>query len=260
MSETTALAPSTLSRLAALAALASAACGGAYGSGTPAAMPPPDASPAAGNPPRVLAFDVRGSPVAGGGLLAVSGVNLEATSTVTFGGVPAAVVDVTPGSTAVLTVMVPPAALPGGAADAFVDVVVRNHDGQSSTLAPPTSRDGTSWPANFHYGAAPVVTGFDPTSGEGLQMTVTGSAFSADTTGPRAGMRVVLTGPSIVSLQLPRCPDAAEPACLGGVVSPSETSVLATVPAGQLRSGEYAVTVVNFDGQGARAAGRFVVP
>ncbi|HET9597598.1 MAG TPA: IPT/TIG domain-containing protein [Anaeromyxobacteraceae bacterium] len=210
----------------------------------------------------MLSFDVRGSPAAGGGLLTVAGTNLAVTSAVTFGGVRATVADFTPvgPGTGALTVMVPPASLPAGATDSFVDVVVSNPDGQSSTLAPPSSRDGTPWPANFHYGPAPTVTGFTPASGDGVAVTITGAGFSAETAGPRAGMRVVLSGPSIVSLQLPRCPDASEPACLDGVVSPTTESVLATVPSGQLRPGEYALIVVNFDGQAARAAGTFVVP
>ena len=244
------------SRLAALA-VASAACGGyqAGGSYQPSGTPPTDAAA-----PRVLAFDLRGSPPAGGGALIVSGTGLGATTAVTFGGIPAAVADFTPGAMGMgtLTAIVP--AAPAGADDAFVDVVVTNPDGQSSTLAPPSSRDGTPWPANFHYGPAPAVTGFSPGSGDGVDLTVTGSAFSADTAGPRAGMRVVLSGPSIVSLQLPRCPDATEPACLPGAVSPTATSVIATVPAGQLRSGEYALAVMNFDGQTARASGTFVIP
>jgi hypothetical protein len=241
------------SRLAALAALA-AACGG-YQAGGAYQAPPP----AAAAPPQVLAFDVRGSPPAGGGLLAVSGTGIAATTQVTFGGVPATVADFTEGSTtATLRVIVP--AAPAGAEDAFRDVAVTNPDGQSSTLAPPSSRDGTPWPANFHYGPAPVVSGFSPGSGDGVALTVTGSDFSADTAGVRAGMHVFLTGPSVVSLQLPRCPDASEPACLPGVASPTTTSVLASVPAGQLRSGEYAVVVTNFDGQTGWATGTFVVP
>jgi hypothetical protein len=247
------------SPVAAVAALLSAACGGSYASGgAPAA--PPAAAPA--DPPRVLSFDVRGSPPIGGGLLNVVGSNLGVTSAVTVGGVRATVADFIPGAlgTGVLTVIVPPASLPAGATDAFEDVVVSNPDGQSSTLAPPSSRDGTPWPANFHYGPAPTVTGFTPTSGDGLAVTVTGSAFSAETAGPRAGMRVVLVGPSVVSLQLPRCPDPSEPACLDGVVSPTAASVLASVPSGQLRPGAYVLRVVNFDGQAAEAAGTFVVP
>lgn len=242
---------STRSRLAALAALATA-CGGAYEGGGA----PPSAAPA----PRVLSFSIRGSPPSGGGLLEVGGVGLAATTAVTFGGVPAAVTDFAPGAggTGVLGVIVPP--VPAGAVDAFEDVVVTNPDGQSSTLAPPSARDGTPWPANFHYGPAPVVTGFSPGSGDGAVLTVTGEAFSADLAGPRAGMRVVLSGPSVVSLQLPRCPDATEPACLPGVDSPTPTSVLAAVPSGQLRSGEYGLVVMNFDGQTARAAGTFVIP
>jgi hypothetical protein len=167
------------SPLAAVAALRSAACGGSYSSRSAAAGPSP-----ADPPP---------------GLLNVVGSNLAMTSAVTFGGVRATVADFTSGAlgASVLTVIVPPASLPAGANDAFEDVVVSNPDGQSSTLAPPSSRDGTPWPANFHYGPAPSVSGFTPTSGDGVAVTVTGTGFSAETAGPRAGMRVVLSGPDL---------------------------------------------------------------
>jgi hypothetical protein len=214
-----------------------------------------------GPAPHAIAFDVRGSPPAGGGRLRIRGLDIDASSTVTFEGSPASVVEFTPGFIAgsgVLTVVVPPFTLPPGATDGFASVVVSNADGQSSTRAPDVSADGTPWPANFHYGPPPLVTGFGPSSGAGLDVTITGSGFSSDLAGARAGLQVQLAGPSLAILPIRICPDGADPACLAGEVSPAPTSIVATVPSG-LPPGNYALGVINFDGQ-AGLVGEFDVP
>jgi hypothetical protein len=213
--------------------------------------------------PHVAAFSVRGSPPAGGGLLAVKGQGLLASSTVTIGGIPAMVTEFKsnfPLAGALLTVIVPPSPLPPGVTDGYTDVVVWNPDGQSSTLGPSISPDGTMWPANFHYGPAPVVTGFSPSAGVGLDVTLTGTDFSSDATGARIGLQVLLLGPTFEILQIRECPNAADPACLADVVSPSPTSLVANIPSSGLIPGEYAVILTNFDGQTSTAPGVFVVP
>lgn len=214
--------------------------------------------------PHVVAFSVRGSPLAGGGPLTLKGVGLLASSTVTIGGIPATVTGFTSNSPlagAQLTVIVPPSPLLPGVTDGFTSVVLWNPDGQSSTLGPSLSPDGTQWPANFHYGEAPVVTGFSPSSGQGLDVTLTGSGFSSDASGARSGLQVVLTGPSSFAiLQVRKCPSDVDPACLAGVVSPSPTSLVATIPSNELIPGNYTVVLTNFDGQTSTAPGFFVVP
>ena len=214
-----------------------------------------------GPAPHAIAFDVRGSPPAGGGVLRIRGLDIDASSTVTFDGSPATVTEFTPGvimGSGVLTVVVPPFTLPPGATDGFASVVVRNADGQSSTRAPDVSADGTPWPANFHYGPPPVITGFGTSSGAGLEVTITGSGFSSDLAGARAGLQVQLSGPGFAFLQIRTCPDDSDPACPAGVASPTPTSLVATVPA-DLTPGNYIVGVIDFDGQ-ATLAGELLVP
>jgi hypothetical protein len=213
--------------------------------------------------PHVVSFDVRGSPPSGGSLLVMKGLNIQANSTVTFDGIPATVVAFTPGVPVggdELTVVVQPSPLPPGTADGFVNVVLRGPDGQSSAPVPSVSSDGTQWPANFHYGPPPVATGFSPSTGRGLDVTLTGTGFSSDASGARSGLTVLMSGPSFAILPIRKCPNAADPACLAGVVSPAPTSLVATIPAGQLNPGNYAFIVTNFDGQTSMAPGVFVVP
>jgi len=215
-----------------------------------------------GPAPHAIAFDVRGSPPAGGGTLRIRGLDIDASSTVTFGGIPATVTAFTPGvvtGSGVLTVVVPPFTLAPGATDGFASVVVSNADGQSSTRTPDVSADGTPWPANFHYGPPPVVTGLSPSIGPGGDVTITGSGFSSDLAGARAGLQVQLSGPSFAILPVRTCPNDADPACPASVVSPSPTSLVVTVPSGQLPPGEYIVGVIDFDGQAA-LAGELLVP
>jgi hypothetical protein len=213
--------------------------------------------------PQVTAVSVNSSPPAGGGLLLVKGLHLQASSTVTFGGIPATVTEFAPGVPPggdLLTVIVPPSPLLPGVADGFVSVVVSNPDGQSSTLPPSVSPDGTPWPANFHYGPPPVLTAFSPSIGRGLDVALTGAGFSSDATGARAGLQVLFSGPSFAILQIRKCPNAADTACPPGVVSPTPTSLLATIPSSQLTPGNYAFVLTTFDGQSAMAPGVFVVP
>ena len=212
--------------------------------------------------PHVVSFDVRGSPARGGTLLTMKGLNLQANSTVTFDGFPATVVAFTLGVPVggdEVTVIVPPSPLPPGTDDGFVDVVLRGPDGQSTAPVPSVSPDGTQWPANFHYGPPPLVTGFGPSTGRGLDVTLTGSGFSSDASGVRT-LQVVLSGPSFAILPIRRCPNAADPACVAGVVSPTPTSLLVTIPSGELTPGQYTFIVTNFDGQTSMAPGLFEFP
>jgi hypothetical protein len=242
-------------------ALASLATLAACGAGTDAGDPPPPAAPA----PRVAGFSVSGSPPAGGGVLVVRGSGFQAASSVTFDGLPVALTGFQPGAAPEpdqLRIVIPPSPLPPGVTDGFVDVVVRNPDGQSSTLAQ-RSADGTPWPGNFHYGPPPVVTDFGPVgpkTGAGLDQRLLGTGFSADAGGARTGLKVLLSGPSSSVLAIRVCPDAVDPACPDGVASPTPTSVLAKVPAGQLLPGDYAFVVVDFDGQTGTSAATFAVP
>ena len=213
--------------------------------------------------PHVVSFDIRGSPPSGGGTLTMKGLSLQAGSTVTFDGLPAAVVGFTPGVPVggdELTVIVPPSPLPPGSGDGFVSVVLRAPDGQSDTPVPTVSPDGTQWPANFHYGPPPVVEGFSPTTGRGLDVTLTGTGFSSEASGARSGLQVVLSGPSFAILPVRNCPNSADPFCTAGLVSPSPTSLVVSIPSGELNPGSYTFIVTNFDGQASKAPGLFVVP
>jgi len=89
---------------------------------------------------------------------------------------------------------------------------------------------------------------------------VTGSGFSSDLTGARVGLQVQLTGPSFAILPIRTCPNDSDPACLAGMISPTPTSLVATVPSGQLEPGHYVVVVVDFDGQATLAPGEFDIP
>jgi hypothetical protein len=213
--------------------------------------------------PHVVSFDVRGSPPSGGALLTMKGLNLQASSTVTFDGFPATVVAFTPGVPLggdEVTVIVPPSPLPPGTDDGFVNVVLRGPDGQSTAPVPSVSPGGMQWPANFHYGSPPLVTGFSPSTGRGLDVTLTGIGFSSDATGARSGLQVVMSGPSFAILPIRKCPNAADPACIAGVVSPTPTSLLVTIPSGDLNPGQYTFIVTNFDGQKSMPPGLFEFP
>ena len=214
-------------------------------------------------PPVVSAFNTFGSPPSGGDLMLLKGTGLHASTTVTFGGTLATVTSFTPGAAPTLdqlVVIIPQSPLLPAVADGFVDVVAHNLDGQSSRLIPRSSSDGTPWPGNFHYGVPPVASGFSPAGGKGLDVTITGTGFSADATGPRAGLQVLMSGPSFTIPVQRRCPSAADPLCLPGVTTPTAGSVLVAVPSRQLNPGSYVFVVTDFDGQTTSTPGVFVVP
>jgi hypothetical protein len=73
-------------------------------------------------------------------------------------------------------------------------------------------------------------------------------------------LQVLFSGRSFAILQIRKCPNAADTTCPAGVVSPTPTSLLATIPSSQLTPGNYAFVLTNFDGQSAMAPGVFVVP
>lgn len=178
-------------------------------------------------PPVVTAINVRGSPQAGGGLLLFAGTGLANTTSVTFGGAPATGLAYDP-ALGTLTVTVPPSPL-GPTADGFVDLVLTNRDGQATT------RPG------FHYGNPPLALSFTPTTAQkGDTVVITGLDFSADASGPRAGLQVQFGGvPATITAR-----------------SPTEISV--TVP--KMNPGSYPIVVVNFDSQFSVAPGTFLLP
>jgi IPT/TIG domain len=178
-------------------------------------------------PPVVKAIGVHGSPQAGGGLALFVGTGLGGTVSVSFGGAPATnlVHDPVPGG---LLVTIPPSPL-GPTADGFVDLVLTNEDGQSTT-----------WPG-FHYGNPPAASGFTPDTGpKGTTVTLSGADFTADATGPRAGLQVSFGG------------------TIATIVQKSSTQITVTVP--KLNPGGYQIVVANFDGQYSVAPGAFIVP
>lgn len=177
-------------------------------------------------PPVVTATNVRGSPQAGGGLLLFAGTGLQNTVSVSFGGAPATGLTYDP-QTGTLLVTIPPSPL-GPTADVFVDLVLTNADGQSAT-----------WPG-FHYGNPPSPSGFTPAGGlSGTAVVISGADFSADATGPRAGLQVSFGG------------------ALAVIDQKSPTQITVTAP--KLNAGVYPVIVTNFDGQYAIAPGIFSV-
>ncbi|HEY6888529.1 MAG TPA: IPT/TIG domain-containing protein, partial [Solirubrobacter sp.] len=177
-------------------------------------------------PPVILALNVEGAPFAGGAIF-IAGTGFAATATVTFGGVPSPSVVQDP-NTGGLTVAVPaftgtPDPVRG---DAFVPLVVTNPDNQSAT-----------WSKQFHYGPPPSVTSLaNPPPGGGLAVvkkgdaiTITGVNFSADTTGIRAGLQVLVAG------------------TVATITSKSPTQIVFTAP--KANPGTYPVSVTNFDKQ-----------
>jgi hypothetical protein len=178
-------------------------------------------------PPVVTAINVRGSPQAGGGLLLFVGSGLQNTVSVTFGGVPATGLTFDPLRGA-LTVTVPASPF-GPTADVFVDLVLTNLDGQSTTFR------------NFHYGNPPVPTSFTPITGRrGDPLTITGTDFTADATGLRAGLQVSFGG------------------TFATIISKTATQIVVAIP--KLNPGTYPVIVINFDSQFGIAPGVFTAP
>ena len=202
-----------------------------------------------GPAPKVAAFNILGAPPAGGGLLLIVGTNLHTDTQVRFGSAIAAPGTFTAGNPDQLTVTIPPSPLLPAVTDGFVDVAVQNPDGQTDTLAPKVAPDGTPWPGNFHYGPPPVATGFSPTSGKGLDVSITGTGFSSDKTGARVGLQVLMSGLTTLFPPMSSTAPAA-----------TATSITVSVRADQINPGNYTFTVTNFDGQSSAAPGVFVVP
>jgi hypothetical protein len=179
-----------------------------------------------GAPPVVSAINVHGSPQAGGGLLLFAGTGLDATVSVTFGSAAATGLRYDPVQHTLLVTI--PASPLGPSADGFVDLVLTNGDGQTATVP------------GFHYGNPPAATAFTPGAGaKGDTVTITGTDFSADPTGPRAGLQVSIGG------------------VLAAISQKSATQLTVTVP--KLNPGSHPVVVVNFDGQYSVAPGAFTI-
>jgi hypothetical protein len=115
----------------------------------------------------VLALSRHGAPPAGGDLVVIAGTNLRPDATVTFGGVASPSVTVDPSVTGLV-------ATTPAHAEGFVDVVVTNPDGQSSTVP------------GFHFGPPPSPQAFAPTllsNGKaGQVVTIDGVDFDAGAT------------------------------------------------------------------------------
>lgn len=127
----------------------------------------------AGPPPVIDVLSVRGAPPAGGTTLNILGSGFQPGVTATFGGAPGSglVVSAATPPRQYLTLTTPPQ--PTGAG-AFVDLVIRNPDGQSATFP------------GFHYGPPPgvaaVVVAAPGTLGNvhrGDAITITGADFGA---------------------------------------------------------------------------------
>jgi hypothetical protein len=168
-------------------------------------------------PPVVEVLSVRGAPPAGGTTLNILGSGFQPGVTATFGGAPGTGLVISPATPPrqYLTLTTPPQ--PPGAG-AFVDLVVRNPDGQSATFA------------GFHYGPPPGVTSVSvapPGSlgnvHKGDAITITGTDFDA---GPGVQVQV---GPFAV------------------VTTATATELVVVAP--KNNPGTYQVVVTNQDGQ-----------
>jgi hypothetical protein len=168
-------------------------------------------------PPTIDGLSIRGAPPAGGTTLNITGTGLQPGVTATFGGAPATglvLSDSTP-PRKLLTLTVP--AQPAGAGE-FVDLVVRNPDGQTATFA------------GFHYGPPPVIGSVSvaapatlTTVHKGDVITITGTDFSVAT-----GVQVQIGQLAVIS---------------------SATATQLVVVAPKNNPGTYQVVVVNHDGQ-----------
>ena len=168
-------------------------------------------------PPSLASVSPSTGPIAGGTSVTVAGANFGAGSALSFGGAPATVLSVSPGSIVATT---PPHA------EGAVDVVVVDADGLTASLA-----------GGFVYTAAalppPSLASLSPTSGPaagGTTVTLTGASFDAGATVTFGG------APAVV-----------------GAVSP--TSLTATAPAHA--AGPVSVVVTNPDGQSSTLASGF---
>lgn len=188
--------------------------------------PAPSDPPPGSEPPVVLAVNRHGAPQAGGLPMLFVGTGLANVSEVSFGGALATGLSYD-AAQGYLLVTVPASPL-GPAADGFVEIVLTTHDGQSTTA-----------PA-FHYGNPPAPASFTPSAGDrGSTVVISGTDFTADTTGARAGLQVYLGG------------------TIALVMSKTATAITVAVP--KLNVGFYQIVVVNFDGQYAVAPGWFTV-
>jgi len=167
-------------------------------------------------PPVIEGLSVHGAPPAGGTTLNILGLEFQPGVTATFGGAPATglvLSDSTP-PRKLLTLTVP--ARPGGAGE-FVDLVVRNPDGQTATFV------------GFRYGPPPVITAVSALPA-GLSnvhkddvITITGTDFSSST-----GVQVQIGQLAVIS-------------------SASATQLVVVAP--KNNPGTYQVVVTNHDGQ-----------
>jgi hypothetical protein len=145
--------------------------------------------------PRVSSITPRRGSLRGGTVVSITGSNLVGGATVLIGGV--AATDVTVLSPANLTAVVP--AWAAGTVPAVVDVVVRNPDGQSGTLAGAYTYDRV----------APTVTTVSPTSGStvgGTLVTVRGTEFAPGATvtfGGVAATSVTVSGTTSLTAVTP---------------------------------------------------------
>jgi hypothetical protein len=168
-------------------------------------------------PPALASISPVGGPVAGGTAVTLSGADLAAGATVSFGGVPATGVQVLDGGTRITAVA------PAAAGEGAVAVRVTNPDGQHSELA-----------GGYAYAPEPAVAAVDPASGPlsgGTTVTVTGTGF-------RAGCAV----------------DFGTVAATVQSVSP--TAIVVRAPAG-VAAGAVVVSVTNPDGQRGALAGAY---
>jgi hypothetical protein len=179
-------------------------------------------------PPTIDGLSVRGAPPAGGTTVNVVGTGLQPGVTATFGGAAATgavLSDATP-PRKLLTLTVPPK--PAGAGE-FVDLVVRNPDGQTATFA------------GFHYGPPPSITGVSAappatitTVHKGDVLTITGTDFSSGT-----GVQVQIGQLAVIT-------------------SATATEIVVVAP--KNNPGTYQVVVTNSDGQyGVSPSGLSVV-
>jgi hypothetical protein len=189
--------------------------------------------------PVILALSVEGAPFAGGTTVQIAGTNLSPSASITTGGVPSTSVSFDP-QQGHLFFVVPPSPA-GAAADRFEELVVTNPDLQSATFR---SAAGLM----FHRGPPPTVTGVTPSGPTNLHrpgdvITVTGTDFTADLTGPRSGLQVSVGGVTIP------------------VDSKSPTQIVFTLPkANVFQKTSFPVQISNFDKQFTLSTDRLFFP
>jgi len=209
----------------AVGVLAIAACGGTaeemgMGMGTGSAA---TANLATATAPSILARNIDASVPAGGGVILFIGSNLADGATVLFGNAPAPAAPIFSAVYSAWIVTVP------AHAEAFVDIVWTNPDGQSA-ISP-----------NFHYSPQPVIDSFSPTTlvRTGDLVTVNGVNFGRGAPLGTLGVQVNVGG------------------VIAQVVSASQTQVVFKAP--KLNPlpppAGYQFSIANFDGLYAVAPG-----